>query len=81
MLREFAIRLVKVAPHIQGFKWRSVQRNVTGQSVYVLIDHVAKKPIKLNVGHYSASLISTSTASKLKECANLFDYILPEDYF
>lgn len=80
MLREFAIRLVKVAPHIQGFKWRSVQRDILGQSVYVLIDHVAKKPIKLNADQYSASLISTATASKLKECAELFGYVLPDDY-
>lgn len=80
MLREFAIRLVTVAPHIQGFKWRSVQRDIQGQSVYVLIDHIAKNPIKLAANQYSASLISPATASKLKECANLFGYVLPNDY-
>ena len=81
MLREFAIRLIRVAPHIQGFKWRSVQRRVQGQCVYVLIDHLPKQPIKLNTEQYSASLLSAATASKVAECASLFGYVLPDDYF
>lgn len=80
MLREFAIRLITVAPHIQGFKWRSVQRGIAGQSVYVLINHIVRKPIALNTDHYSAPLISHSMTSKLQECANLFGYVLPDDY-
>ena len=80
MLREFVMRLITVAPHIQGFKWRSVQRGIAGQSVYVLINHIARKPIKLSTNHYSAPLISHSMTSKLQECANLFGYVLPDDY-
>ena len=59
LLREFAIRLVNVAPHIQGLKWRSVQRNVYGQSIYVLINHPkVTPPTQLLTTSYSTPLNS-----------------------
>ncbi len=83
LLREFALRLIANNPNIQGLKWCSYQQGAYGQSagqpVYLLINHPnMSAPIEVAADRYSTPLLAPGIRDKIKECAMLTRYVLPE---